>query len=112
MPCRFHLLVVIGLVTMSLVAAGAETAPQTRQLWDCESTKGTKGLTLEQKDVKQGRAAIRWRDHSKVPGFTVPGAPQDWSGFNLLRLWVHNAKPVPTRFMIIVCLGKPADRRE
>ena len=86
---------------------GAEPGPRVRPLWDCDTTEGTEGLVLERENVKQGRAAVRWQDHPRVTGFSVPGVPQDWTGFNLLRMWVYNAKPVPARFMILVPSENP-----
>ncbi len=88
-------------------AAGAERGPQTRTLWDCDSIEGTQGLALERENVKQGRGAVRWRNHPEVTGFSAPDVPEDWSGFNLLRLWVHNARPLPARFMILVPSENP-----
>jgi len=101
---------IITIVVITAAAGGAcaaEPASQTRLLWDCESTVDTKGLTLDRTNVKQGQAAVRWQDHAQTTGFSVPNVPQDWSGFNLLRMWIHNAKPLPARFMIIVSSENP-----
>jgi len=88
-------------------APGAERGPQTCTLWDCDDTDGVQGLVLKRENVKQGRAAVRWRNHAEMTGFSVPDVPEDWSRFNLLRLWVHNARPLPTRFMILVPSENP-----
>ena len=87
------------------VAADEPTAsppPETRSIWNCDSLSGTKGLELETTLVKEGQAAVRWRNHPEVTGLAVPNIPADWSRYNQLRLWIHNANPVPTRFMIIL----------
>lgn len=83
-------------------------ALRTEAIWDCDNTAGVDSLELERKKVKQGAAAVRWRNHPKTTGFTVPNVPHDWSRFNQVRLWVHNAKPVPTRLMIIASSENPA----
>lgn len=87
---------------------GAEPSSTTHALWDCEDTADISGLVLERENVKQGEAAIRWRNHPKTPGFSVPNVPSDWSRYNLLRLWLHNAKSLPARFMILIPSENPA----
>ena len=101
-------LLTVGLLTVSTIARGAEREPETRTLWDCDDTAGIEGLVLERNHVKQGRAAVRWRNHPETTGFAVPDVPRDWSRFNLLRLWLHNAKSLPARFMILVPSENPA----
>ncbi|NLX95156.1 MAG: hypothetical protein GXY83_03160 [Rhodopirellula sp.] len=91
----------------SCAALAAETSTQSRTIWDCDSTQGVEGLLVERTDVKQGQGAVRWKNHPGTTGFSVPGAPQDFSGFNLLRLWIHNARPVDARFMILVTSENP-----
>ena len=95
-------------VVLTTPAIGSDSPqPKVITIWDCETTTGIKGLELERSKVKQGSAAVRWHNHPKQSGFSVPDVPSDWSQFNLLRLWIHNAKPVPTRFMIIVSSENP-----
>jgi hypothetical protein len=96
---------VAGVVCLLLpVVATADDHASSKSLLisDCDSVEGIKGLERETACVKQGEAAARWCNHPHVPGFSVPGVPQDWTAYNQLRLWVHNAKPVPIRFMIII----------
>lgn len=88
-------------VTASTMAS-EDAQPRTLTIWDCETTAGIAGLEREMSEVKQGDSAVRWRNHTQYSGLSVPKVPKDWSGYNLLRLWMHNAKPVPTRVMILV----------
>ncbi|NLF69331.1 MAG: hypothetical protein GX575_09790 [Candidatus Anammoximicrobium sp.] len=97
----------IGLGTIATAVFSAECGPEARTLWDCETTAGIAGLVLERENIKQGEAAVRWRDHTQTAGFSVPDVPRDWSRFNLLRLWIHNARPLPARFMILVPSENP-----
>jgi hypothetical protein len=98
-----------ALLSVLALVAGASpgAARPARVLWDCDNAEGTEGVTLEQRNVRRGQGAIRWQNHPKVRGFSVPDVPRDWCGYNLLRLWIHNARPVPTRFMIIVPSENP-----
>ncbi len=113
MSTGLRILVAIAAVMASLVGAAddcvsaAGRRPETLQVWDCDAVDGLRGLALERQNVKQGQAAVRWRNHPEVTGFSVPNVPQDWSRFNLLRLWIHNAKPVPARFMILIPSENP-----
>ena len=86
------------------VAVWAQDSQPGRELlvWDCDDSGGVSGLQLESSEFKQGTAAVRWRDHPSQPGFDVPGTPSDWTGYNLLRLWVHCRKSVPTDIMLLV----------
>lgn len=99
--------IAISIVTIRIGTTHAESRPRARTLWDCESTAGTTGLVLERENVKQGQGAVRWKEHTRITGFSVPNVPRDWSDFNLLRMWLHNAKSVPARFMIIVPSENP-----
>jgi hypothetical protein len=92
MVTALRMIVIIAIAAAAAGACAAEPGSQTRVLWDCESTADTKGLTLDRTNVKQGRAAVRWRDHPQTSGFSVPNVPQDWSGFNLLQFWAYSAK--------------------
>ena len=113
MVTRLRILAAVSFAMASLDVLSAERippaqlAPQARTLWDCDSIEGTRGLVIERKNVKQGRGAVRWRNHPEVTGFSVPDVPQDWSRFNLLRLWIHNARSLPARFMILVPSENP-----
>lgn len=100
MPRVFVCVLCLWLATV--VAADEDTLSKTLSIWDCDRADGTRGLERETARVKQGEAAARWRNHPQVTGFSVSNVPQDWTGYNQLRLWVHNAKPAPTRIMIIV----------
>jgi hypothetical protein len=93
----------------AIMTTHAQAAERTKvEIWDCEALNGSKSLDIETKIVKQGRAAVRWRNHPQNTGFSIPHVPKDWSHFNLLRLWIHNAESVPTRFMIIVASENPS----
>ena len=88
--------------------SGMEPRPKPLSIWDCETTAGIRGLQRSTDLVKQGEAAVRWRNHPECTGFSVPNVPQDWSPYNQLRLWVHNANRVATRFTILVRSENPA----
>ena len=106
----FRVFVALCATSAPWAARAAEfppAAPKSFSLWDCDSTEGIQDLALERKDVKQGRAAVRWKDHEKISSFSVPNVPPDWSRFNLLRLWIHNGKILPARFMILVSSENP-----
>ncbi len=103
--------IVVWIVCLSLpfvAAAEDDTPSKTLLIWDCNSVEGVKGLERETECVKQGEAAARWHNHPQVTGFSVPDVTQDWTEYNQLRLWVHSAKPVPTRFMIIIRSENPS----
>ena len=104
---RTELLSALVIAAVCGLTVRSGQARPTRMLWDCDSAAGARDVTVEQQNVKQGQGSIRWQDHPKVPGFSVPNVPKNWSGYNLLRLWVHSARPVPTRFMIIVSSENP-----
>ncbi|NQT16548.1 MAG: heparinase II/III family protein, partial [Planctomycetes bacterium] len=113
MSTGLRILVAVAAVTALLAGANddcisaAERGPETRHVWDCDSVDDLRGLALERQNVKQGQAAVRWTNHPEVAGFSVPDVPQDWSRFNLLRIWIHSAKPVPARFMILIPSENP-----
>jgi hypothetical protein len=71
-------------------------------LWDCESTKGVEGLELSKDLHKVGDASVRWRNHTKTSGIRVDDIPHDWSGYHVLRLWLHNAKAGRARIMLLI----------
>ena len=106
-PLRILLTILVSSIATACVALAADDQPRSLTIWDCDNPRGIEGLEIEQTTVKQGQAAIRWKDHPQTPGFSVPGIPQDWSGFHLLRLWIHNARPVEARFMILVTSENP-----
>ena len=91
------------------VRASAQDAQPRRELlvWDCDDTGGVSALRLESSELKQGKAAVRWREHPAHPGFDVPGTPSDWTGYNLLRLWIHCRESVPTDIMLLVRSENP-----
>jgi len=113
MLARLRILAAVSALMMSMGGPdadrilAAELGPETRPVWDCESVEGLPGFTLERENVKQGQGAVRWRNHPRVTGFSVPDVPQDWSRFNLLRIWIHSAKAVPARFMVLVPSENP-----
>jgi len=80
----------------------ADARTKTLVLWDCETTRGIEALDLETKTVHGGQSAVRWHDHPERPSFEVPNLPSDWTGYNLIRFWLHSAKAVDARFMLIV----------
>ena len=41
----------------------AELGPETQQVWDCDTVDDLPGLVVERENVKQGRGAVRWRNH-------------------------------------------------
>jgi len=96
------LIATVGMCTALPILKAAEIGPESRTVWNCDDTAGIAGLALERENVKEGKAAVRWSNHAKTSGFSVPDVPKDWSRFNLLRLWLHNAKALPARFMIII----------
>ena len=95
------------LAATCLLSPSLAHARPPRMLWDCDSAVAVKGVGVELRNVKQGKGAIRWQDHKRTSGFHVPDVPKDWRGYNLLRLWVHNGRPVPTRFMVIISSENP-----
>ena len=100
-----------GATVLAMAAGQVPAAPEHPahlMLWDCDSTAGIAGLTLETADVKQGRGAVRWRNHPQTPNFTLPKVPADWTGYHVLRFQLHSAKAVPTRIMVIVTSENPA----
>lgn len=97
----------LGLL-FATVALAQPRPGDTLTIWDCDSTAGIVGLELETENVKQGTGAVRWRRHPQTPAFAVPNVAADWSGYHVLKLWLHCATPVPTRFMIIVASENPA----
>ncbi len=102
------LIATVGMCTALPILKAAEIGPESRTVWNCDDTAGIAGLALERENVKEGKAAVRWSNHAKTSGFSVPDVPKDWSRFNLLRLWLHNAKALPARFMIIIPSENPA----
>ncbi|MBI2300004.1 MAG: heparinase II/III family protein, partial [Armatimonadetes bacterium] len=95
------------LCTLALLAPEPPAQP-VLTLWDCDSTLETAGLELETRNVKQGRAAVRWRNHPQHPAFDVPGLPADWSGYHLLKLQLFTEKPLKQRFMVLIGSENPA----
>jgi hypothetical protein len=71
-------------------------------LWDCEDTKGIEGLEPSTQLSKVGEASVRWRNHPQTSGLRLNDLPHDWSGYHVLRLWVHNAKASKTRCMFLI----------
>ena len=98
------------LLLPALCVATAAQQPEPRPellVCDCDDAGGVTALQLETADFKQGEAAVRWRAHPQHPGFDVPGTPADWTGYNLLRLWIHSRKSVPTDIMLLVRSENP-----
>ena len=98
----------LGVAAATSVSAQEIPQPKVLSIWNCDTNAGIDGLEIQTDDVKQGLAAVRWRNHPQQTGFSVPNVPKDWSQYHLLRLWIRNAKSVPARFMIIVPSENPA----
>ena len=77
MATRIRLLiaVVIAMGAFPSVARSAVPESRTVTIWDCDSVRGVQGLVLERDNVTQGQAAVRWRDHTRLSGFSVPDVP-------------------------------------
>jgi hypothetical protein len=94
---------IVFVALFALASLGTVAAPRPdRLIWDAESTKGIEGIELDRGVKKVGDASIRWRNHPEHSGFDITDIPHDWSGYHVLRLWVHSATPTKTRFMLIV----------
>jgi hypothetical protein len=104
----FRVLTAICILATSIAAAAAGDDPPPLVLWDCDSTAEIEGLDLERENVKQGAAAVRWKNQPQVTGLSVPDVPSDWSRYNLLRLWLYNEKPISARFMVLATSENPA----
>lgn len=71
-------------------------------IWDAESTKGIEGIELDQAVKQVGEASIHWRNHPEVPAFRLDDIPHDWSGYHVLRFWLHSARSSNTKCMLLV----------
>jgi hypothetical protein len=86
---------------LASLTLGAAPLPDL-QIWDCEDTKGLAQLELSRDLHQAGTSSVRWRNHPEHPGFRLDDLPHDWSGYHLIRFWLHNATAGKARCMLLV----------
>jgi len=96
----------LSLILLAACAPGQQKLPD-KVIWSADDPAGVAGLERETTLVKEGAAAVRWRHHPAIAGFTVPGTPRDFTGYHLLRFQLHSAKSVPARMMCILASENP-----
>lgn len=77
-------------------------------IWDAESTQGIDGIELSTDLHQVGAASVRWGNHPEHPSLRLDDIPHDWSGYHVLRFWLHNAQASPIRVMFLVHSENPA----
>ncbi len=99
---------ILAFSTLVLAVTAAPPRNPVLTIWDCDTPGEGAGWEAETAKVKQGAGAVRWRNHPERPGVEIPGVPEDWTGYHILRFWLHSATAVPTAFMVIVRSENPA----
>ncbi len=75
---------------------------------DFESLDGWRGLELDQTLVKEGKSSGLWHNMPQHTAAVITDFPHDWSGHTALSFWMHNARQVDARFMLIIRSENPA----
>lgn len=89
------------LALFATLALGAVPLPDF-PLWDCEDTQDNGALELSRDLKRTGEASVRWRNHTEHSGFRIDDLPGDWSGYHVLRFWLHNATANNGRCMLLI----------
>ncbi|MHB8901747.1 MAG: heparinase II/III family protein, partial [Thermoguttaceae bacterium] len=89
----------------------AEKAPDL-VIADFESIDDWRGLELDQGQFKEGRASGLWRNMPERSAATLSEFPHDWSRHGAVSFWMHNARNVDARVMLILRSENPATEGE
>jgi heparinase II/III-like protein len=92
--------------TPSSVVLAAEQIPDL-VISDFESLDGWRGLELDREIVKAGETSGLWNNMPERPTATISEFPHDWSCHTAVSFWMHSARKVDARFMLILRSENP-----
>lgn len=89
--------------------SGSQAAEQVPDLSisNFESLDDWRGLELDREVIKEGEASALWHKMPERPHTAISDFPHDWSRHTAVSFWMHNARKLDARFMLIVRSENP-----